>query len=103
MSSEFIRLPKAKCKTAAGNALAQSKETHMNDTLTANTTVTDPVCGMTIDPAKAAGSSSYNGTTYHFCSRGCETKFDVAPAEYLGAAAAPAAAASCCGVGRSAR
>jgi Cu+-exporting ATPase len=57
---------------------------HMN-------TVTDPVCGMTIDPAKAVGSSSYNGETYHFCSRGCETKFDVAPAEYAGAAAE-----SCC-------
>jgi YHS domain-containing protein len=44
-----------------------------------NATVTDPVCGMTIDPAKAVGSSMYDGTTYHFCSRGCETKFDVAP------------------------
>jgi Cu+-exporting ATPase len=53
--------------------------------------VTDPVCGMTIDPAKAAGSSTYNGETYHFCSRGCQTKFDVAPAEYVGAAAT-----SCC-------
>ena len=30
----------------------------MNHTMTANTTVTDPVCGMTIDPAKAVGSSS---------------------------------------------
>lgn len=60
------------------------------------TTVTDPVCGMTIDPAKAVGSSSYDGQTYHFCSRDCETKFDVAPAEYAGAAATPAASASCC-------
>lgn len=57
--------------------------------------VTDPFCGMTIDPARAVGSSSYNGKTYHFCSRGCETKFDVAPSEYVGATAAPAASACC--------
>jgi Cu+-exporting ATPase len=63
---------------------------------TATATVTDPVCGMTIDPAKAVGSSSYNGETYHFCSRGCETKFDVAPAEYAGAASVAAAPAACC-------
>lgn len=60
-------------------------------------TVTDPVCGMTIDPARAVGSSSYGGETYHFCSRGCETKFDISPESYAGAAAAAApAAAGCC-------
>ena len=75
----------------------------MNHTTTANPTVTDPVCGMTIDPAKAVGSSSYNGETYHFCSRGCETKFDSAPAQYVSAAVAPAAAGSCCAVNRSAQ
>lgn len=50
-------------------------------------TVTDPVCGMTIDPASAAGSSRYNGETYHFCSRGCEIKFDAAPGQYADAPA----------------
>ena len=61
-----------------------------------NTTVTDPVCGMTIDPEKAVGSSRYNDRTYHFCSRGCETKFDEAPALFAGAPAASAAAAPAC-------
>ncbi|HEX8407553.1 MAG TPA: YHS domain-containing protein [Thermoanaerobaculia bacterium] len=70
----------------------------MNHSTTATATVTDPVCGMTIDPAKAVGSSSYNGQTYHFCSRGCETRFDVAPAEYAGATSAPVASA-CCSTG----
>jgi Cu+-exporting ATPase len=65
-------------------------------TATATLTVTDPVCGMTVDPAKAVGSSSYNGQIYHFCSRGCETRFDVAPSEYVGAAVSPVASASCC-------
>lgn len=41
--------------------------------------VTDPVCGMTIDPANAVGSSRYNNEIFHFCSRGCETKFDATP------------------------
>ena len=64
-------------------------------------TVTDPVCGMTIDPAKAVGTSTYDDQTFHFCSRGCEAKFDAAPALYVGTAAAPAAAAACCSPGHS--
>ena len=68
----------------------------MNHSTTATVTVIDPVCGMTIDSAQAAGSSTYNGETYHFCSRGCVTKFDVAPAEYAGPATIHADSASCC-------
>ena len=73
----------------------------MSHSPSATATVTDPVCGMTIDPAKAVGSSSYNGETYHFCSRGCETELDAAPAQYVGAAAAPVGSASCCSTDRS--
>lgn len=36
----------------------------------------DVVCGMQVDPAKAAGSSQYKGKTYYFCSAGCKAKFD---------------------------
>jgi Cu+-exporting ATPase len=68
----------------------------MNHSTTAGATAIDPICGMTIDPATAAGSSSYDGHTYHFCSRNCKTKFDGAPAEYAGAAATAAAATSGC-------
>lgn len=53
----------------------------------------DPVCGMTVDPAKAAGASTYNGETYYFCSSGCEAKFDAAPAESM---TKSAESASCC-------
>ncbi len=42
----------------------------------------DVVCGMQFDPAKAAGSSEYQGTTFHFCSQGCKAKFDAKPAQY---------------------
>jgi Cu+-exporting ATPase len=36
----------------------------------------DVVCGMQIDPAKAAGTSEFNGKTYYFCSKSCKAKFD---------------------------
>jgi Cu+-exporting ATPase len=46
-------------------------------------TVTDPVCGMKIDPETAVGSSRYKGQAYYFCSRSCEAKFDADPEKYL--------------------
>jgi Cu+-exporting ATPase len=45
--------------------------------------VKDPICGMEIDPAKAAGLSQYQGQTYSFCSVGCKKKFDLNPAQYI--------------------
>jgi YHS domain-containing protein len=42
----------------------------------------DPVCGMNIDPAKAAGSSNYEGKTIFFCNPGCKRKFDANPSQY---------------------
>ncbi len=42
----------------------------------------DPVCGMQVDPARAAGSSEYNGRTYYFCSAHCMQKFDKDPKRY---------------------
>ncbi|HTW64492.1 MAG TPA: heavy metal translocating P-type ATPase [Bryobacteraceae bacterium] len=49
----------------------------------------DPVCGMKVDPQKAAGSEEYQGKTYHFCSQGCAAKFRSDPERYLHAEAAP--------------
>jgi Cu+-exporting ATPase len=42
----------------------------------------DVVCGVQVDPAKAAGASEYNGKTYYFCLKSCKTKFDTNPAQY---------------------
>ena len=53
--------------------------------------VKDPVCGMTVDPAKAAGESQLGGSAYYFCSTGCQTKFDSTPERYAGNAELPAA------------
>jgi YHS domain-containing protein len=44
---------------------------------------TDPVCGMTVDPATAAGIRSYNGRNYFFCATGCGEAFAADPARYL--------------------
>jgi Cu+-exporting ATPase len=46
-------------------------------------TAIDPVCGMEVDPATAAGSSEYQGTTYYFCSTGCKRQFEHDPASYV--------------------
>ncbi len=43
----------------------------------------DPVCGMDVDPSKAAASVEYEGTLYHFCCRGCAEKFKDYPEKYL--------------------
>jgi Cu+-exporting ATPase len=43
----------------------------------------DVVCGMQVDPAKAAGKSEYQGKTYYFCSNACKTKFDANPNQYM--------------------
>ncbi|MHB0670070.1 heavy metal translocating P-type ATPase [Roseomonas mucosa] len=57
--------------------------------------VTDPVCGMKVDPATSKHRLEHAGTTFHFCSAGCRTKFQADPEKYLklkDAAAAPAPA-----------
>jgi len=44
----------------------------------------DPVCGMDVDPATAAGKSEYEGQTYYFCSPGCKKSFDANPEKFVG-------------------
>lgn len=43
----------------------------------------DVVCGMQVDPAKAAGKSEYQGKTYYFCATACKKKFDAEPGKYV--------------------
>ncbi|HZJ04963.1 MAG TPA: heavy metal translocating P-type ATPase [Nocardioidaceae bacterium] len=44
--------------------------------------VTDPVCGMTVDPATAAATITHHGVTHHFCSAGCRDTFVADPDHY---------------------
>ncbi|MEK7206615.1 MAG: HAD-IC family P-type ATPase, partial [Pseudomonadota bacterium] len=43
---------------------------------------TDPVCGMTVDERRAAGSVVHADATYYFCSTDCLRKFEANPAAY---------------------
>ncbi len=43
------------------------------------TTCHDPICGMNVEPQKAAGSYKYAGKTYYFCSLNCLAKFKSDP------------------------
>ena len=60
---------------------------------TAGERVRDPVCGMEVDPATSRHRHDHAGTTYHFCSDGCRTKFVADPARTLAPAKAEPAAA----------
>ncbi|MBV1795700.1 heavy metal translocating P-type ATPase [Siccirubricoccus sp. G192] len=48
------------------------------------TLVTDPVCGMRVDPVTSKHRAEHAGQTFHFCSAGCRTKFVADPGKYLG-------------------
>jgi len=52
-------------------------------------TAIDPVCGMTVDPAKTPHHADHRGETYHFCGAKCRAKFVDAPESYLGDAPRP--------------
>jgi P-type Cu+ transporter len=65
---------------------------------TATGLVTDPVCGMQVDPATTPHHAELDGAAYHFCSARCSEKFVADPARYRSpspaAAVEPAPAAS---------
>ena len=43
----------------------------------------DPICGMTVDPATAAGQYEYQGVTYYFCAASCLETFKADPERAL--------------------
>jgi P-type Cu+ transporter len=59
----------------------------------------DPVCGMEVDPADAAGSVKHEGHDYFFCSEHCVEVFKEDPERYLHADNAVAAAPAPSGAG----
>jgi Cu+-exporting ATPase len=65
--------------------------------MSSTTAVKDPVCGMEIDAATAAGHTGHAGQTYSFCGSGCKEKFDKDPAQYLDKKAGKPKSGCCCG------
>src|SRR3990170_3702225 len=53
------------------------------------TMATDPVCGMTVDEASAAGTSVFDGRTFYFCSAHCLRAFEANPKPFVASGAAP--------------
>lgn len=43
----------------------------------------DPICGMSVEMAKARYTFAHEGQRYYFCCLGCRTKFAQAPHKYL--------------------
>ena len=49
----------------------------------------DPICGMTVDPATAAGRFEHKGQTYYFCATSCLDRFRADPEKALSKVSAP--------------
>ena len=53
------------------------------DPISPGANAVDPVCGMTVDPAKTQHHAEHDGQAFHFCCAGCRTKFLADPQRYL--------------------
>jgi xanthine dehydrogenase accessory factor len=65
-------------RAAGGLAAASPAEVPTHEAI-------DPVCGMTVDVASAVYRSTFQDTTYYFCSAGCLTRFEEDPARFAAA------------------
>lgn len=64
---------------------AEHDENKENTMVENSQQTTDPVCGMSVDPATAAANVEHEGTTYYFCSTHCATTFTADPHKYTSA------------------
>ncbi len=63
----------------------QHPKPHRSGAAPSENSVIDPVCGMTVNPAKTFHHAEHRGVSYHFCSADCRTKFAANPDKYLAA------------------
>ena len=83
--------PQVQAGARAGDAAARQDgagQGHAGelDAAAGGTTVTDPVCGMSADPATAPQHRRTPAGTVYFCSPGCAAAFDAGPDRYTTAA-----------------
>jgi YHS domain-containing protein/uncharacterized membrane protein YraQ (UPF0718 family) len=76
-SAKFETAPE---KYAAGGAVEGMADSN-------GTTATDPVCGMSVDPANPGARATVGGVDYVFCMQGCADAFTADPDRYLRPAA----------------
>ena len=65
-------------------------------TMKTTTAVKDPVCGMDIEMATAAGRSEHKGQMYYFCGPKCKEKFALNPEQYLSKSTGAPKSGGCC-------
>jgi Cu+-exporting ATPase len=53
------------------------------ESLAAADTAKDPVCGMSVDPARTPHHADHEGRAFHFCGAGCRSKFVADPERFL--------------------
>ncbi|WP_029585269.1 heavy metal translocating P-type ATPase [Bradyrhizobium sp. URHD0069] len=73
----------AKPSSCCGGGRDHSGHAHHQHHTDAKTSMRDPVCGMTVDPATSRHRFDHRGETFHFCSAGCKAKFAADPNAYL--------------------
>ena len=61
------------------------RDSHEDHAIHDGGTVTDPVCGMQVDPATATEHVEHAGQTVYFCSASCRARFEAEPSRYLAA------------------
>jgi Cu+-exporting ATPase len=71
----------------------ETSSTHAPEAETAIVPVTDPVCGMTVDPGTAPARRGTGPGTVYFCSAGCASAFDTDPGHRAAVTASIASAA----------
>jgi Cu+-exporting ATPase len=64
--------------------------------MNSTTAVKDPVCGMDVEAATAAGQSEHEGQTYYFCGSKCKESFDLSPEQNLDKSAGTAKSGQGC-------
>jgi Cu+-exporting ATPase len=82
-SSVSVVTNSLRLKKFRGEAEAVGPRTALPDSKGGQAMAVDPVCKMTVEPARAAAQSTYRGQTYYFCAVGCKQQFDREPEKYL--------------------
>jgi Cu+-exporting ATPase len=78
-----VRVPRGEFQTRVEVSPTSRDEDKEEEMAIAENLVKDVVCGMEIDPNKAAARMEYQGKTYYFCSSACHDKFMAEPEKYV--------------------
>jgi len=99
ISGHFLALEIQEVLVPSPENGTETRDTNEGQMMMKNTTaVKDPVCGMDVDAATAAGRNEHEGQTYYFCGSKCKEKFDRNPEQYFGKpAGTPKSGHGCCG------